>query len=111
MRFTVGLSELWNGWCTLQTPISTSIGYGCVPNVATGSANGSCFLSHPGGEPEPVDCLKLVLCRMANVCACNAQECVASRESYTYVEADLHFAGDDAWGTNGYHSVTLRRIE
>jgi hypothetical protein len=113
VRFTVSLSELWNGWCALQTPVSTSIGYRCLPSVGGGTnPDGGCYLSLPGGQNEPVDCLKWALCSRAGACSCNAQECVASqRESYTYVEADLHFAGNDAWGTNGYHSVALRRIE
>jgi hypothetical protein len=111
VRFKVSVSELWQSWCALQTPISTSIGYRCAPNLPGRGGDDVCFLSHPDGHEEPIDCMKLTLCGTQDICVCNAQECVASHQPS--IDVDLEFADDEAWGTMWYlnYPVALHRIQ
>jgi len=83
LRFGVDTSELWNGWCALQTPVPPqgmcdepvckSL---CMPNWASMTGPNGCGLLNPATDLyEPVDCGKLALCGAWGVCICEASGC------------------------------------
>jgi len=109
--FTISLNELWKGWCALQTPIQTDVGYRCVPNRSARGGTDGCFLIDSTGAEEPIDCLKLSLCGFVSVCACDADECGATEDMSSTL--DMQFDGDEAWTTlNGANvPILLRRVQ
>jgi len=81
LTFELDRNTVWEGWCSLQTPIADTIngGYGCLPNVGSYWDDTGCYLGSPDeGNLEPIDCAKLVLCNGASgVCQCEAARCGA----------------------------------
>jgi hypothetical protein len=72
LRFTVPLSQLWAGWCALQT--SSDGPSFCGPNSGGGfdPASNNCYLSDPATNKNvPIDCSKWWLCDGAGPCECS----------------------------------------
>jgi hypothetical protein len=93
IQFSVLGDEVWNTWCSLQTPVLSQGAdppfYGCLPNSYT---------------PDPctaggvsVDCGKLRLCTFENVCTCDASGCVGAGSGK--LDFDLSIEGDKAHGS------------
>jgi hypothetical protein len=96
VRFGVAWSELWEGWCELQTAYD---GF-CLQNDAPERRFGppdDCALLDSQRHQTPVDCGKYDLCLYSFVCECNTTECVASTGPYQGF--DLSFDGDLADGS------------
>jgi hypothetical protein len=82
-RIQLGLNplDLYATWCSLQTPVpadpsSPDSSYGCLPNSSSfNSGDGTCGLNNADGSTTPVDCGKLLLCELSNVCQCTATAC------------------------------------
>ena len=100
---TVELGTLWSLWCSLQMPVPSEPGssvYTCVPNTATVSEAGACYLLDDAGTRTRVDCGKLQLCHFDMVCSCDATSCRS--QPVHEITLDFHVVG-----TNGDGSVTL----
>jgi hypothetical protein len=91
LRFAVDTSELWAGWCALQTPPSDGSDT-CIPNWSgRNDGQGQCVLFPPtssfyGGDAGPdawpagtqfVDCAKMQLCQ-DRICKCSPSGCTVS---------------------------------
>jgi hypothetical protein len=99
LRFTANLSQLWAGWCALQTPASDGSG-GCLPNWGSmSSGDGKCAQLNPQTQKYvPVDCGKLFLCSPIGVCSCTASKCGVSANS-SNATFDIFLTGDTASGS------------
>lgn len=88
-RIELAVTELWAPWCALQTPYALASGTDeamCLPNRPwTADSAFGCQLDEDAPEPaEPVDCLKLTLCRRARVCDCRTPSgCSPSQSGLT----------------------------
>lgn len=106
VRIQLGITDLWEPWCELQTPYVITAGTEdalCLPNrpwTARTAPETVCVLdADEAGNPEtPVDCLKLTLCRRAQVCDCTASGgCVPSTTGVT-LSLELAVNGNEAVG-------------
>jgi hypothetical protein len=102
VRIELGVTELWQPWCELQTPYVIAEGSEealCLPNRAWTATTFECFFDATETEPQtPVDCLQLTLCRRARVCDClGSTGCTASQTGMT-MALDLTVSGDRAFG-------------
>jgi hypothetical protein len=118
LRFTVNFTQLWAGWCALQTPASDGSGW-CLPNWGTMSnpmANMCAQFDPKTKQAVPVDCGKLFLCDSPTaVCACGANTCGVSTGSFDAAMFDVFLiladgtgsgsASQSSWGTNNVHFV------
>jgi hypothetical protein len=109
LRFTIWETEVWTGWCALQTQYPGSIW--CVPNVGiyTENSDGKCsYQSVPGGQVTELNCTKVALCGSA-VCACAAGSCTVS--FYGNIEFDMALSINGASGSItgqlGDHNIRL----
>ena len=103
VRFSVGQTEPWKGWCGLQVSYGPSAGSkcNCLPAWSTeGSSDNSCKLLDPTGTQDiVVNCAKLTLCdNTAGTCQCNDSGCTAALDT-AVTNFDLRFAGDEAEGS------------
>jgi hypothetical protein len=116
LRFAVNTTQLWTGWCAIQTPASDGSG-GCLPNwgfMANPMAN-TCAQFEPNtNKAVPVDCGKLFLCSgPGSVCACGAKTCGISTSGFGSATFDVFLTDATAsgsasfptWGTNNVHFV------
>lgn len=98
MKFSVGIWELWQGWCVLQTPFPSADS--CLPNAgASISADHMhCALLNPatGQYDYPVDCGKLSLCQFGMTCTCDATGCTV-RDQGRQLTFDLSVTADGAF--------------
>jgi hypothetical protein len=82
LKFGVDTHDVWSGWCALQTSYLQQAGsdsYGCLPNWGFSQGPGSCSQPDPmTGMDVPVDCGKLFLCMMSEICSCDATACTLS---------------------------------
>ncbi|MEO6601984.1 MAG: hypothetical protein ABIQ16_19045 [Polyangiaceae bacterium] len=99
VRFSVGRTEPWKGWCGLQTSYKGDTGSSCncLPNWSI-EGDSNCTLFDPsGGQDLVVNCAKAALCAsIGGVCQCNDSACTATVTAST--DFDLRFAGDEAEG-------------
>jgi hypothetical protein len=79
LRFTVLLSQLWSGWCALQTPPSDG-SQGCFPNGGGGKDSSGCYVNNQGAMVA-FDCSKFFLCVNQQPCLCDQSGCRASPSS------------------------------
>ena len=98
LRFTLAASELWSGWCALQTPVDSS--GGCLPNWGGMVSAGMCAQTNPQThQVVPVSCAKFFMCTpIRGVCACAAGACTADM-SWEDVSFDMAIAGNEADGS------------
>lgn len=119
VRFEIPVTELWAPWCEIQTPYQTLPGSDeaqCLPNREWTATPFDCHFNADARDPEtPVECLKLTLCRRANVCDCTIADggsCVPSSDGLTmYLEAMFRTdtaTGTVAWGGDGMAAGTTR---
>jgi hypothetical protein len=101
LRFTTDLTQLWAGWCALQTPAADGSG-DCLPRGG-GTSNGTtCALTDPNTNASvPVDCGKLWLCYSPGFdpCRCTATSCELASQSSDTAMFDVFFTGDTATGS------------
>jgi hypothetical protein len=78
IRFHIGQGEIWKDWCALQPPVlidgSDPPRYDCLQNTSASMTGNTCM----AGE-EPIDCGKLVICRINHACVCTADSCTARK--------------------------------
>lgn len=102
VRIDLAVTELWAQWCAMQTPYPITAGTDealCLPNRPWTASPFECHFDEDAGLPqEPVDCLKLTLCRRAPVCDCTTDGCAASASGIT-LYLDVLFDGDTATGS------------
>jgi len=101
LQFSFEGSELWAGWCALQTPIPGSSF--CLPNWGGGMLGypSSCGQTDPTGKVVPVDCGKFQLCYRELMCNCSMYACSVNptdRYSFDLVVSDSDASG----GTTGF---------
>jgi len=106
VRFKVESHELWQEWCSLQTPVPSqdgSGGYNCMPNLGYSSDGTHCWQAD-----REVDCGKIELC-FSQVCACTAQSCQATGQGDTVFDLDHKGSELDGSvnGVFGLHNVRL----
>jgi hypothetical protein len=114
LQFTLRNSELWSGWCALQTPVDDS-GM-CLPNGAVTCENGKCTItsSTNGQKITNVDSGRLTLCTMDQVCLCSTTACGANlegagpRASFDMVVSSGVASGSTA-GSFGDHNVVFTK--
>ncbi|HEY3498101.1 MAG TPA: hypothetical protein VGK73_25555 [Polyangiaceae bacterium] len=120
VQFEFHLTELFEGWCALQTPYPTTVGgeFACLPNGGISAmGEGNCFL-RPNGSNErvPVDCGKLALCASQGfrVCTCDAETCRAAGHAGPLGTLDgrLEADGNELTGTVtlGNESLTIHLV-
>jgi hypothetical protein len=109
LRFTIWETEVWSGWCALQTQFPGSTW--CLPNGGTyyEDTNGMCsYQSSPSAQTTPVNCTKLALCT-SGVCACESGGCTVT--FYGSVEFDMALsingANGSITGQLGDHNIRL----
>ena len=110
VQFQIVLSEPFQSWCQLQTPIythSTNTGWSCTPNATTQhTAQGCRQVDECTGEEVFVPCDQFDTClNIEPRCACNSSGCDADISSRVYA-FDLRFEADDATGAMD-ESVTI----
>lgn len=110
LRFQFSLTDPWQPWCALQTPIPADDGatYHCSRHGYRDA--GGCF-EVGATPPRPLDCGKLSLCwGTPAICACTASGCAAIQIINLELDASLEDAGTKLVGTLVTHSarVTVR---
>jgi hypothetical protein len=102
LRFTIWQTEVWTGWCALQTPVPNSPL--CVANAGY-SIGGSDLCYQQGVQ---VNCDKLTLCD-GQVCACTGAGCAVNY--FGGVEFDMALSTNGADGSItgqlGDHNIRL----
>jgi hypothetical protein len=118
LRIQTASTEVWKGWCALQTP--TSAGepcgvYGCLPNwpsVATVNAT-TTFTDPSSGATETVDYGRSVLCHLpGQPCSCSATACTVDLSTPGDWSFDMQLTGaklDRTMSGNGNVNVHLTR--
>jgi hypothetical protein len=104
LRFTVNLSQLWAGWCALQTQAVDGTS-GCLPNWSWSQDASGCHLKDPKtNKVVTYDCGKVKLCTLGGQCACGASGCTFTDMGAYSVSFDMFSSGDtmsgSAWGFN-----------
>src|SRR5580704_5011175 len=114
LQLQANTSELWKGWCELQTKIypwynataGTGCGpfvqYACLPNgVTMGGGVGSMCSVTPCDAMQPiqVDCLKLQLCSLSGVCTCTATSCTVPAVTMGNIVFDTQVAAGSINGS------------
>jgi hypothetical protein len=114
MRFEVHLTDLWRGWCALQTPVfsGTPNYYRCLPSWSGLESANTCSLTDPAtNQSVPVDCGKFILC--ASTCSCTSSACVPNEDledlSFDLSLTDTRSDGSVV-GYLGSHNVHLTRV-
>jgi hypothetical protein len=114
LRFAANLSQIWAGWCALQTPASDGSGW-CLPSwggMVSGDGKMCAQLNPQTQKYVPVDCGKLFLCASPlTPCACTATACALSDAGGGAAAFDVFLTGDAAsgsvqmpsFGTNNVH--------
>lgn len=106
LRLRISPSELWRGWCALQTPDASGL---CLPNgviTAGPGANERTITTPRGSFVHPAD--QVALCLQALVCSCDETDCGATDNSE--VTFDLAFDGAVATGSVSTHgAIRLER--
>lgn len=99
LRFTVNLSQLWAGWCALQTQASDGSS-GCVPNWSSVSDGHSCWLIDPKTDTKVAyDCGKVMLCSPVGQCSCTASGCTFTQTGTLWATFDVFSSGDTMSGS------------
>jgi hypothetical protein len=100
LRFAVDTSQLWAGWCALQTPASDGSGQ-CLPNWGATFSTSMCALIDPNTQANvPVDCGKLSLCwGPTSTCNCSPSGCGLSTAKLGGADFDIFLTGDTASGS------------
>lgn len=108
LRFTIWRTELWSGWCALQTPISGNPS--CLPYGAEIQIDAAgCFYQNPlTGPPGPISCSKVTLCTRG-VCVCTDAACMASFE-FGGVEFDVALSGTAGSGNAATIGGDIRNV-
>ncbi len=117
VRFSLGKTEPWKGWCELQTSYTGGqdvAACNCQPNWAQKQTGSSCVLLAPAGfEDMSVNCAKMVDCdALRGSCQCNSSGCTASMSAASSgMDFDLRFTGDQGEGstTAGSNRVYFTR--
>jgi hypothetical protein len=109
LRFTVNFSQLWAGWCALQTQ-AVDGSSGCMPNWNLHQdASGACYLKDPKTQKDSiVDCGKVKLCTFSSQCACSASGCTFTQNGVFWASFDVFVSGDTMSGSalgNNVHFV------
>ena len=110
LTFKLNTKEIFKQWCEIQTkiypvfngtPAHELLGYGCLPNAATGSGTSGCFWHDDVTNMDvSVDCNKLRLCMFGQgPCTCTMTSCTADVTADGDVAFDLAVNGDAANGT------------
>jgi hypothetical protein len=112
LRFGLDPREIYKEWCELQTPILDEANstpeeqrYACVPNWGFMGGASGCSQENPDtGEITPIDCGKLYLCELSNICNCTAEGCslyaIDTSQGYpVMLDAALQSDGDELEGT------------
>jgi len=115
LQLDAELHEPWTQWCELQTPIAdeTNPGlYGCVHNWGFMFGTDCALLDPVTMASIPIDCGKLDLCHLRQMCACTAETC--SVAVGPTIHFDLNLDGDKANGSiagldDAPHNVHLTR--
>lgn len=96
LRLSVRVSDLYEAWCALQTPVPLGQdAFGCLPNDGFSWTADSCMVGS-----MPVDCGKLSLCLAGSgVCSCTATSCDAQPGPDTPFDAAFESAGAELVGT------------
>lgn len=103
LRVDIAITELWSGWCALQTAYPVGGGSPeaqCLPNRPWDATPFMCTIEGDADNPElSVDCLKLSLCRRTQVCTCTTTGgCMPSATGLT-LEVEVEIDGNEAFGT------------
>jgi hypothetical protein len=101
IRLAANPNDLFKIWCQMQTPVLHDNGtYGCLPNWGGGQRDWGCFLEDPQTSQQvPVDCGKILLCSMYEVCQCSAAGCDAIVDLRIQIDAVLEDGGNSLDGT------------
>jgi hypothetical protein len=87
LRFSVSTAEIWQEWCTLQTPVYTNdVGWGCTLQGGGSSDGKTCTVQPAGMAPETYPMWRCNACGafgrpLSAVCQCNEAGCFASHEA------------------------------
>jgi hypothetical protein len=111
LRFEVLPTDLWAGWCALQTPPADGGGF-CLPNWGGGSnGTGYCWQTDPTTHQMVTrDCLKLDLCALEPVCSCSATACAP--RAIGGMSFDIALTANDGNGSlMGIGNVRLTRVD
>jgi hypothetical protein len=101
LTFGVSWTDVWAGWCALQTPPAEDNIGGCLPNWGGSEADGTCSQRNPHtGQVVVVDCGKFYLClRPGTPCSCSATACAAGGNQSVGFDMTLSIVGDAADGS------------
>lgn len=103
LQVGVAMTQLWAGWCLLQTPYQVAPGsYQCLPYTSSGGSEQgdlcTCYGTDPANTMVAVDCGKLALC-MDGVCQCGASGCTANPPPFSSITFDMSVSGSRADGS------------
>ncbi|WP_437982291.1 hypothetical protein [Sorangium sp. So ce117] len=111
LRFSIAPTELWKGWCELQTPrlVVTPGGlertYFCESYQGYLQGSDGCFLAD-----QPVDCAYIDLC-IKEVCHCRESGCTVDAElAEERVDFDLEFGQQEANGSIAIESAIFYNV-
>lgn len=115
LQFGIVRSELWKGWCELQTSYSwapNAVGCGCLPDWGGYDTPTVCELTEPdSGTRELFDCRLAVPCEWpGSSCNCTSAGCSVDMSNPTDT-LDLQLAGTTLDGQiTGPQNVVLHRL-
>jgi hypothetical protein len=99
LRFTMAQTEVWAGWCALQTPVDDS--GGCLPNWPSSAdpVRHVCSLTNPQtGQVVTVNCNKFFMCGpLGGICSCAAGTCAVNLSPE--ISFDMMVSGDQVSGS------------
>jgi hypothetical protein len=109
LRYSVNISQLWAGWCAMQTP-PVDGSTGCLPAWGGSTSENICSLQNPNtGVNTPVDCGKFSLCGTSSPCHCSGSGCgiVENDTVFDVFVSDGTASGsmDGPFGRNNVHFV------
>ena len=117
LQFDVAPNELYQSWCSLQTPYKDDLNVGdnyyCLPNWSFAGDGTSCWQTDPMTmEKVARSCTQLRLCTPGATCACTPTSCTA--HIATSVHFDLMLAFPKADGSivgldSNVHNVHLTK--
>jgi len=102
-------AEVWAEWCLLQTSFEDDDNIGrwsCLPNCGSTQTDGVCHFDENCSHTGVVDCDKIELCGLSQVCACDESGCVHSDRAGSF---DFHLVGDEFDGNSSVGPTRLVR--
>jgi hypothetical protein len=110
LGFTIWETEVWSGWCALQTP--NPYNPSCLPYGTSCESDAGCSYPDPlTGDPVSIGSAKVTLCNR-DVCVCTSGVC-GSSFWYGAIEFDVALSGTAGSGSASFvgdmHMVTLTK--